>query len=496
MSSALLALFDRSLREDTRGKMIYRVHTTVGGILLLVLFGFAIAASWSGAPGRNFFISIVILQAVSITMIGLSYFASAVTEEKEEQMLGLLRMTDLNPISILLGKSTSRLCSALLLLAAQIPFTIFAVTLGGISLEQIMATYCTLAAYTFLLGNIALLGSVIARHTTGAIAISVVILALFLFGSPVLRIFAEDGPIAETSLAAPALKVSDGWRDATPIVRLREVLDTKFAGQALGWQVASNMAGGVVFFLLAWAMFERFCDRAAAGTVNAGAMARLTAGARSRRPPRPMKDALVWKDFHFVCGGPRGVIGRILLYAGTHAFILVGVHFFEWDKDLNRILLYFGIPTIFAIDFAATTARLFRTEIRDKTLSALAVIPFTMREIVARKVRACLISAIPGAICLVVWTFTSLLDRASNVVNALLTGSIWFVIFLLVHVAARFSLSMKYAALPLSFIVTVASYALVAGMYGPWGAWIASVVIAIHLHQEIPRRLEVLAGEG
>ena len=52
-------------------------------------------------------------------------------EEKEEQTLGLLRMTGLSPLSILLGKSTSRLCGALLLLAAQFPFTIFAVTLGG-----------------------------------------------------------------------------------------------------------------------------------------------------------------------------------------------------------------------------------------------------------------------------------------------------------------------------------------------------------------------------
>jgi hypothetical protein len=496
MSSALLALFDRSLREDTRSKIVYRVRSIVGTILLLLLFGFAIAASWSGAPGRNFFISIVILQAVSITAIGLSYFASAVTEEKEEQMLGLLRMTNLNPISILLGKSTSRLCSALLLLAAQIPFTVFAVTLGGISLGQIAATYCTLAAYTFLLCNIALLGSVIARQTTGAVTFSVFILALFLAGAPLLSVMAEDGPLEGTALAQPVLTFSEWWRDATPTVRLNEVLDVKFTGAPAGWQVVSNTAGGVVFFLLAWVMFERFCDRAAAGTVNTGAMARLTAGARAKRPPRPTKDAVTWKDFYFVCGGWKGVIGRVLLYAGTHAVILIGVHFFQWDRNLNRVLLYLGVPAIFSIDFAATTARVFRKELQDKTLSTLAVIPFTMKEIVARKVRACLICAVPGTICLAAWSVFALGSGNTDFVSAVVTLSIWFVILLLVHVAARFSLTMKYAALPVSFVVTVVAYALIAGMYGPWGACIASFVIVAHLHQEVPRRLEALAGEG
>ena len=55
---------------------------------------------------------------------------SAEAEEKEEQTLGLLRMTGLNALSILLGKSTSRLLGALLLLLAQFPFTIFAITLA------------------------------------------------------------------------------------------------------------------------------------------------------------------------------------------------------------------------------------------------------------------------------------------------------------------------------------------------------------------------------
>ena len=92
-----------------------------------------------GAPGLHFLQEMVWLNLVFITLAGLSYFASAITEEKEEMMLGLLRMTDLNPVAILLGKSTSRLVGALLLLLVQVPFVLLAVTLGGVGLLQIAA---------------------------------------------------------------------------------------------------------------------------------------------------------------------------------------------------------------------------------------------------------------------------------------------------------------------------------------------------------------------
>ena len=165
MTSPLLALFTRSLREDTRGRMTYFARGGLAAFTLLVTAGTTIGSRWKGAPGLEFFVVVVTLQAVCVTIAGLGYFASAVTEEKEEMTLGLLRMTNLNPLSILLGKSTSRLCGALLLLAVTFPFALLAVTLGGISAHQIVASLLALGAYTFFLCNLALLGSVIARRT-------------------------------------------------------------------------------------------------------------------------------------------------------------------------------------------------------------------------------------------------------------------------------------------------------------------------------------------
>ena len=103
MTSPLLALFTRSLREDTRGRMTYFARGGLAAFTLLLTVGTTIGSRWKGAPGLEFFAVIVTLQAVCVTIAGLGYFASAVTEEKEDMTLGLLRMTNL---------TRSRSCSA------------------------------------------------------------------------------------------------------------------------------------------------------------------------------------------------------------------------------------------------------------------------------------------------------------------------------------------------------------------------------------------------
>ena len=180
MRMPALALFERALRLETRSLFMCLARA---GLLVVILFFLLPLQSmavmgWYGAPGLRFLEEMVWINVVFITLAGLSYFASAITEEKEEMTLGLLRMTNLNPIAILLGKSTSRLIGALLLLLVQVPFILLAVTLGGVGMIQIAAAYGTLLAYMFLVCNFALLCSVIFRNT--AIAGGVVLFFLFL----------------------------------------------------------------------------------------------------------------------------------------------------------------------------------------------------------------------------------------------------------------------------------------------------------------------------
>ena len=255
MKLPALALFERSLRLETRSALMCWSRA---GLLLLILFMlFPIQAmargGMYGAPGLNFLQEMVWVNLVFITLAGLSYFASAITEEKEEMMLGLLRMTDLNPVAILLGKSTSRLVGALLLLLVQVPFILLAVTLGGVGLLQIVAAYGTLLAYLFLVCNLALLFSVVFRNTTTAAAFTLVVLLFFLFGhywaAAIEQYIASTGPInLHRGLGSILTTMIDLWRQATPSDRLSVIFRTGFTGPAIGFQVASNLVLGVFCF--------------------------------------------------------------------------------------------------------------------------------------------------------------------------------------------------------------------------------------------------------
>ena len=479
MSSPLLALFIRSLREDTRARATYWMRGGLSCFLGLMLLFFAIPGGLISAPGRVYFSIIISIQTVGITFVGLSYFGSAVAEEKEEHTLGLLRMTGLDPLSILLGKSTSRLCGALMLLIAQFPFTIFAVTLGGVSLWQIAAVYCTLATYTFLLCNFALLGSVLARTTGGAVTFCVVVTGLF---TAIAWALATAQTVANRFGVHPPFEsvTSDMWT-ATPIARLMEILGTGFSGPLLGWQVASNLTLGVICFLLAWAAFERFCERvseeAAPATVTLSPSVPPPAGQASptlaprqpqsslfwpfrSRPPRVWKDALRWKDFYFLCGGRRHFTLRVIGYGGAFIYDLCamisgsGGSYFSVNGSAHSL-----IPFIFTIDAAVMASGIFRTELRDQTLSTLSMLPCDMRFIVGHKVRACLLAAAPGALCAFVIEIIYLvhfgnLPGNSLAVVVLQTLDGWLLTLLILFVVAWLSLYMKRGALPVGFVGT------------------------------------------
>jgi hypothetical protein len=317
-----LALFERSLRLETRSMLMSWGRAGLLGLILLMLFPIQsmARAGWYGAPGLRFLQELVWLNVLFITLAGLSYFASAITEEKEEMMLGLLRMTDLNPVAILLGKSTSRLVGALLLLLVQVPYVLLAVTLGGVGLLQIVASYGTLLSYLFLVCNVALMFSVVFRNTTTAAASTLGFLLLFLLG----HYWAADidHHIASSHLLNPQqgpwsilTSLIHLWRQATPIDRLGAIFQTGFAGPAIGFQVWSNLALGVVFFLLAWMVFD-WCTRQEKEAAPPRYWFRHRATRRSRIPPHLVGiRAVSWKDFTFICGGKLGLVLKFTVVA-------------------------------------------------------------------------------------------------------------------------------------------------------------------------------------
>lgn len=530
MKLPVLALFERSLRLESRSPLMCWSRAGFLGLILFMLIPIQSLArqGWVGAPGLHFLEEMVWVNLVFITLAGLSYFASAITEEKEEMMLGLLRMTDLNPIAILLGKSTSRLVGALLLLLVQVPFVLLAVALGGVDLLQIIAAYGTLLAWLFLVCNLALLFSVVFRTTTTAAAFTLAVLLVFLiihyWLSGILSELARNGQINLQQGIWPAVTAMiDLWRRATPSDRLGAIFQTGFTGPAIGFQVASNLVLGVVLFLVAWLVFNP-CTREEKDAAPARRWLLRRTTRRSRIPPDLVGPrAISWKDFTFSSGGKVGLLVKF----GVVAFLVGVCNFMTLEFD-NRNALTQGFEggvliwvslIVTAIFLALDAARVFQEELRWKTLSSLATLPVSIPELAYRKVAGVLAGTLPLLAGFVLGVALALDDvlkffddlfRESVAVEAFGVAILQYILFL--HLTAFLSLIVKRGALPLaigiqyvggSFFITFLGIIFAAGGGGTgtgdmicFVTGLLCVGATIALHRAIGLRLARAAAEG
>ena len=467
MTSPLLALFIRSLREDSRLKFTYFARAGLVLVLLLFLFTTQTTMGWMNAPGMQFFGTVVGVDLCFVVLAGVSYFASAISEEKEEMTLGLLRMTNLNPLSILLGKSTSRLCTAVLLFAAQIPFTLLAITLGGVSLVQICAAYVAIGAFLVFVSNLALLASVLCRRTGTAAVLTGLALLFFFAIVPVANWFAQMpvrfGLVKESNSWTAAFDAfAEFAKGASPFWRVTKILSTGFAESAFSFQVWSNLAMGLVFFLLAWVVFEKFCGEQKESAPGRVGVARARGRWRALSPGRAWTAALAWKDFYFTTGGKLWILIKLAIY-GTP---LIAMRCWPAElggppswKNFGAGMFWFMLLFIF-VELAFAAASIFRNEHQGQTLSSLAMLPQGIRRVAYEKLFGVLPSlAAAGfylalSLPLVAGPFTNdmteLLGKnyaLETILGFVFTGA-QCVFFL--HLVAMLSLYVKRGALPLA----------------------------------------------
>lgn len=458
MFHGTLALLNQTLRTDSRKLSAHLFMLLFVGLIFLMMLQ---ASSWVGAfmssaPGLSLFSSIAWLNFWFILVAGIGFFSSAITEEKEEDTLGLLKMTGLSPLVLLLGKSTSRLLFALLLLSVQIPFTLLAVTLGGVNIDQIFASYIALGSFTILVANVALFFSVLSRNTkssaiaTGLFYCLVYVFALTLYALTIYG-YAFLWPVARFLY------------EESIVMRLYAILATGFTGEMITPQVWSNLLAGIFFFLMSWVMFER-C------TVSADSSPARTDLFRTRKSSRKYSGrawqlALSWKDFHFQSGGVFVIIIKFLVYG----LVILGMMWLTeggWrypKQDEVAAWFMFGSLFFMVLEVVFYAGSIFREEVRWQTLSVLVMLPYSVAQISYQKVFGYLWALIPAVCYFLLGAALAPELVIEFLEEVLLNEAIAFLAFMMtlmafltfIHLVAFMSLYIKWGAIPLSILISI-----------------------------------------
>jgi ABC-type transport system involved in multi-copper enzyme maturation permease subunit len=401
---ALLALFVRALRQNTRAPSTYLFR---GGIALIVLFFLWSAhesLSWMGAGGLRFFSILIGANYFFVALLGLGTFASAIAEEKEEGTLGLMRMANLSPLAILFGKSTSRLGIVLLLLLAELPFTFLAVTLGGVSQSQILAAFALLATFLFVLANVSLFFSVLLPRSSRA-AIMTVALAIgycLLCAAPfvIAERLVQKYSYAETDPMVTALQSAGEWLwSVHPAKHFGILASGGYLALELTRSVIVHLSVGIAFFILSILFFERCCGNEAAYSGDGGRRTR-----RLRwlgRSKRAFTQAVAWKDFHFAMGGRPSAVFRFAFYVVWVAVMAWVTQEWNQRKSLADMTWSFGLM-MWHVELVILALLMWGPEAWGKHIGTLIATPQALRRINFEKLKAMCMATAPSIMLLLV----------------------------------------------------------------------------------------------
>jgi len=415
----------------------------------------------------RFFWQIAWLNLFFISCAGIGFFSSAITEEKEEETIGLLQMAGLNPLGILLGKSTSRLIQAAMLLVVQFPFALLAVTLGGVTPHQIFAAYVALLAYMILLANVALVWSTVCQRGGTAAGMTTLIFAVYFMLPWAAKALSTDlisyGWNQSHALTGTLLTALD-WAGSSSIWdRLTATTETGFHDPIFSRQVITNSVGGLACFLTAWLVFNPFTRSMTSQGVTRGFVLRSTSRIRFLSPGRCWALPLVWKDFQFIGGGYSFAVVKLIAYSGLLALVVfltsiegMTASSIRWG-DVGQMYVTWMLAAVI-IESCILAARVFHDEVRLLTLSSLLMLPRTIPYLAYSKALGCLMGLMPSLLCLALGALLLPGVESQRALEILIEPYLWggvlsVVIFL--HLVALLSLFVKWGALPLALVLTV-----------------------------------------
>ena len=466
MMTGVTALLARSLRMDARSLLNHLTRLGLMAAIYIALCTALAIAMRFGAPGLRFFKASVYLNAIFLSLLGIGFFSTTITEEKEEDTLGLMMMAGIGPLGLLLGKLGGRLIQALLLVAVQYPFTLLAVTMGGVSPAQVQAAYVGLTSYMLMMAGVGLLCSTMCSNSRRAGTWMVIMLLAYVLVPYLCREVWRLGgfnSLGSQTILGYGLQAIMGQ---SLFVQIESILATGFGDSPWSSQAISNGLLGLVCFGLSWCCFGYATRSTGTEATSRGTLSRSQRGlARSFSPGRVWNNPFIWKDFHFVAGGLSLRLFRIVFYTALFVFSwglaeLLGVsrRGSNWTQILG--IYQFFLMCALSWETALLAARCIHDEVRGQTVASLVMLPRSTVEIFYSKLFGAMLGAYPAFIVFVVANVIGH-ENTADFLTPRDPGPFIIAHFLLVpHLAAVFAVWVRWGAVPLAIGTMIGHFAL------------------------------------
>lgn len=466
----ILALLVRALRTESRDIKSHLFRFGLAALIVMILMTGLNALDYETAPGRTMFKSMIVANWVVVTLAAGTFFSIAISEETEQQTLGLLRMANVSPLALLLGKWLPRLIAAVVLILIQFPFTWLTVTLGGVNWQQIWASYLMLLAHLVMVGNLGLLCSVLRPNSASACALTFVTMIIVriapLVVLAVLQLLVVNDILPQSTVAEFNQNVFRPLNDWSASGRLfGEILSTSFKGSPWSPQVISNLLIGAVLFLITWLIFDRATMKHMSGSPAAeGILTRLFT--RKTRSSTGVWDwAIGWKDFRQVAGGKRAIIVKFALYAILFGVIVYISSLGGYSRVSDRLetacvtvagIIFFAV---LPLELCFVAAKLFRPEINDHTWSTLLALPKTLPQIAYSKLGGAILGIVPSVLVLCLTSTPFLSEIVRDITREgemiIVIGYALSIVVATLHLITFYSITVNWAAWPIAVILGV-----------------------------------------
>lgn len=442
-----LTLFKRSILVDGRQLANYLSWLACGVLLFFILTQMNSSSSITGLTYLGVTASI---NLIVILLTGVVGFSSTITEEKEDDTLGLLMMSGISPINLIFSKSMARIARGIFLTLSQFPFVIIAITLGGIALHQVIAIYITLLAFLIFLAFFCTFFSVIFETTTKAVTAAASALALLAWSTDNHFLY----------------KMS-------PIYALEQILQLNYQGYWVSSQLIGSLSLGILFFILSIMTFNLFVLNEKHSLPKATSLKKT----KTLKYGRSWQQAIFWKDFFYTLGGYRWWLLQGLVLFILTAMFVNDYSYFSWERATESTFISAIIIIIIQLTFIAQS--ILSKEFKEQTHSCLFTLPLGLGSILKEKLKAAALHVLPTATIVTLGCIKIISAESEALLGTLMIMSI-----LGTHLILTFYLSLKVRlfAFILAAFITILSNILFAFMLSSAGDFSIVAILFIFLN--------------